>query len=132
MATTYQTFTGTCKWAKVYEPDEKYNVYSINLYLDEANVRRLKATGCQLTVKEDSDGQYVVFRRPVAKLIKGELVKFDAPKVEVKDGDSYVPFTKNIGNGSKVTCNVSFYDTIKGKGHTLLGVTVRDHVEYNK
>jgi hypothetical protein len=100
------------------------------VYLDEANLARYEKSGIQGSVKEDADGKYVVFRRPVAKLIKGDLVKFEPPKVTRKEGDMYVPITDQIGNGSEVTCSVAVYDTFKGRGHTLMSVNVRDLVTY--
>lgn len=130
MATKYFKLTGPCKWAKLSKPDQKYNVYSINLYLDERGLKTLKESGVQLTVKQDDQGSYVVFRRPVAKLIRGDLVKFDPPKVSIQTPDGYPEYTGLVGNGSVVTCDIAVYDTIKGKGHTLQSVTVRELVEY--
>lgn len=130
MPTQYYNIHGRAKWAKLVKPDSKYNVWSINLYLDDANLNTYKKSGIQGLVKEDADGKYVVLRRPVAKLIKGELVKYDPPKIEIRKDDDYVPFEGHIGNNSVVTANVAVYDTVKGKGHTLLGVTVRELVEY--
>ena len=130
MATKYIKFTGPCKWAKTRKPDEKYNVYSINVYLDEATKDLYLKSGIQGKIKSDDDGEFVSFRRPVSKIIKGDLVQLGAPKVYTKDKKEAQDTM--IGNGSLVECDVAVYDTIKGKGHTLQGVRILDLVEYAK
>lgn len=121
MPTSYHKFSGPCKWAKVHRPDDKYNVYSIQVYLDQEQQAKLKDTGIQIQPKEDIDGVYYTFRRPVVKVIKGKLVELGPPKVNTE---------KIVGNGSTVTVDISVYDTIKGKGHTLNEVKVTNLVEY--
>lgn len=130
MASNYFNFYGKAKWAKVYQPDEKYNRYSINLYLEPKEIAKYKSSGMQGEIKEDDEGSFIKLGCPVAKLIKNELVKFDPPKVTIKTDTGYESFDKEIGNGSEVGCNVIVYDSQKGKGHRLLGVTVYDWVEY--
>jgi hypothetical protein len=127
MATQYLKFKGPCKWAQVYKQDDKYNNYKIQLYLNAETKAAYIKSGIQVGIKTDEDGEYVVFRRPHAKLIKGDVANLGPPKVEDKDRN---PFTQTIGNGSIVEVDVSVYDTIKGKGHTLNAVKVIDHVEY--
>lgn len=129
MATKYVKFVGPAKWAKVYKPDDKYNVYSINLYLDAKTKESYIKSGIQGKIKEDEDGEFVSFRRPASKIIKGDLVNLGPPKVLSKDKSE---FDEIIGNGSIVECDVSVYDTIKGKGHTLNAVRVIDHKEYHR
>lgn len=129
MATQYLRFKGPCKWAKVFKPDSKYNLYSINLYLNAETKAAYEKSGIQVGIKSDEDGEYVVFRRPAAKIIKSKMVELGAPRVEDRD---LQPFTDTIGNGSIVEVTVDVYDTIKGKGHTLRGVKVLDHVAYEK
>lgn len=129
MATTTIYLTGTCKWAKVHKPDEKYNKYSIDLYVDDKNRDIIVQSGSQATVKHDADGQYVRIRRNPFSLVKGELKDWGPPTVLDHDGK---PLTSNVGNGSKVTCKVVVYDTIKGKGTRLEGIRVDELVEYNK
>ena len=129
MATTEVYLSGKSKWAKVYKPDEKYQNWTINLYLNEETLKKYEASGMSMAVKQDEDGQYVTFRRPMAKLIKNETVKFNPPRVVDKDDE---PFDKNIGNGSEVTIKVLVYDTIKGPGHRLEAVRIDKWVEYVK
>jgi hypothetical protein len=126
MATDIYYFKGTCKWAKVHKPDEKYGNYEINLYMDPKSWELFNKSGLRLETREDEDGEYICFRRPQRKLIKGDLVEFDPPVVIFNDEKT----DKLIGNGSTVTIKVSVYDTQKGKGHRLEKVRVDELVEY--
>ena len=130
MASNFIYLSGKCKWAKVRKPDEKYQNYQVPLYLDTKSLETLKASGMQLTIKTDDDGKFVTLRRPVSKLIKGELVEFGPPKVFDKDNHEF--HDGLIGNGSSLTCKVVVYDTIKGKGHRLESLRVENLVEYHR
>lgn len=129
MATREVYLSGKAKWAKVYKPDEKYRNWTINVYLNPDSVKAYQASGMSMAYKEDDDGKFITFRRPEAKLIKNEMVKFAPPKVVNKDGE---PISDNIGNGSDVTVKVLVYDTVKGPGHRLEAVRVDKLVEYAK
>ncbi len=129
MPTKYYKFTGPCKWAKVHLPDKTYNVYSIQVYLDEENLAKYKESGIQGRVKEDQDGTYVSFRRLPVKLIKGDVVELGPPQVEDAQRNKLLD---PIGNGSIVTVDVAVYDTVKGKGHTLQRVHVNELVKYER
>jgi hypothetical protein len=122
MPTQYLKFSGKCKWAKVRKPDDKYDNFSIQLYMDDKSWETFEVAGLSLIPKEDEDGQYVTFRRPNKKLIKNDVVEFGPPEVVGAEG--------LIGNGSEVTLDVVVYDTIKGKGHRLNRVTVNNLVKY--
>lgn len=129
MATKTFYFSGTCKWAKLNKPDTKYNNFGIDLYLDEKSWDAFKKSELQLKVKKDDDGSFVSFKRPVSKLIKGELVDFGKPEMLDAGGQ---PMDNEIlvGNGSEVTCKVVVYDSAKGKGHRLEAVRVDNLIEY--
>ena len=129
MATTYHYFTGVTKWAKVRKPDEKYQNFQVPLYMNGENLSKFKALGLGLRVKEDSEGTFVTFKRPVEKLIKGEVVVFGPPKIFDKDNNELKETL--IGNGSEVTVKVCVYDTVKGPGHRLESLRVDNLVEYN-
>lgn len=135
MANDFFYFTGTVEWAKVHKPDEKYDVYTLDLYLDDASLKLFKDSGLQLELRDnktDADkGKYVKFRRPVSKKLKDELVRMGPPTVLINDDKAgYIPFTDNIGNGSKVTVKVRVYDTMKGKGHELDTVAIENLIPY--
>lgn len=122
--------SGTCKWAKIHEPDKKYQNYGIDLFLDEESKTMFKESGLQLTVKKDEkDGEYISLKRPTVKLIKGETVEFTPPMLLKNDNTEYEDKVL-VGNGSHVTCKVLVYDTVKGKGHRLEAVRVDELVEY--
>jgi hypothetical protein len=120
-------FKGKCKWAQVYKPDEEYDNFKINVYLDEPSMELFKSSGLQLTPKEDEDGTFVTFRRPNYKQIKKDLVHFGAPKVMNEAGE---PLQDLIGNGSEVVVKVVAYPSKKGKGHRLEAVKVTDLIVY--
>lgn len=124
--TTYHTFEGKCKWAQIYKPD-KYEKLSIQFFPTEEDRKAIKALGTRLTLKEDDDGFFYSFRRDPARA-RGPL------KITGPDGQ---PFTKLIGNGSKVKVDIEVYDFNHpqhgaGKGHRLNAVQVLDLVEYVK
>ena len=128
MATELFYFKGTCKWAQVYRPDDKYDNFKITVYMDDESMALFKQSGLQLTPKEDEDGTFVCFRRPNYKQIKKDLVHFGAPKVINAEG---APITDSIGNGSDVVVKVVAYSTAeKGKGHRLDTVQVTKLIPY--
>lgn len=129
MATKTYRFSGEARWAKLASPDEKYQKYQVDLFLDDWST--FEKSGLQLKVKEDkeSGAKFVTFRRPVSSLIKGEKVDWGAPEVVTPDGNA---FTGLVGNGSRLTVDVDVYDTVKGPGHRLQKVIVDNLVEYKR
>lgn len=130
MATTTVYLRGTCKWAKLKQPDKKYNIWSIDLYPDEASLAALKKSGAQTKIRidEKEDHQpFIRLRRDVTKLIKDKQTEFSPP--ELLD-DKNKPLDVNVGNGSEVTCKLTVYDTSKGKGSRLEAVRVEKLVPY--
>lgn len=129
-------FSGMTKWAKVTTPDPKFNVYTLDLYLDAPSMKLFKDSGLQLQIRKDEkDGAYIKLRRPASKMIKKEVVDLGPPTLLIKaptkdDPDHYEPFNDLIGNGSSVICKVRVYDTMKGKGHELETVAVEALVPY--
>ncbi len=128
MATSYHYLHGTTKWAKLRKPDEKYSNFQLPLYMDDKSWDLFGTLGLGLKRRTDEDGEYAVFKRPVSKLIKNEVVEFGPPKVLNADNSE---FDGLVGNGSEVTIKICVYDTIKGPGHRLESVRVEKLVEYN-
>ena len=127
-----QTFTGKCKWAKLQTPDEKYNNYTICLYLDKKQQKKLVDTGWMGDFKEDDDGTFATFRRkPHILTKKGDVIKFGPPQVTLGDE----PFGGLVGNGSEVKVDVSFRDFVgkdgPGVAAKLEAVTITNLVEYS-
>lgn len=129
MSTEYIYLRGVCKWAQVRKPDEKYQNFKVNLYLDKASEETFTKSGLRLEPNKDDDGTYYTFRRPVERLIKGEVVKFGPPKIFAAD-NTVLPEDVLIGNGSDVTIKVSVYDTVKGKGHRFEVLRVEKLIEF--
>lgn len=130
MASNTIFLSGSCRWAKLGKPDEKYGNYQIDLYLDTPSLDVFKKAQMSITLKDKGEGPFVSLRRPVSKLIKGELVNFGPPGLIDKDNEDLDPVQVSLGNGSKVTCKVIVYDTMKGKGHRLEKVRVDELIEY--
>jgi hypothetical protein len=129
MATKYHKVTGNIKWAKnVLEPDDfrGSSNYKVTLYnVDEA---KWKASGVQTKPKQDRDGDTCyTLKRPVKKLIKGDIVEFGPPEFVMADGS---PVSKNVGNGSEVEVEYITYDTSMGIGHRFNKVIVKNLIEY--
>jgi hypothetical protein len=122
MATMY--FTGDCKWARVYRPDDKYEKYGIDVQLDETQQKEYTGIGLKGKIK---DG-YVTLSSYPDKKKGGPAVKPTVVDAEGKE------FTELIGNGSNVTCKIETYTFDnkwgKGAGHRLVGVKVNKHVKY--
>lgn len=124
-----------CKWAKVREPDEKYDNFQVPLYLTPESWTLFKESGCQLKEYTDDDGKYVVFKRRVREFnyAKKEEVENGPPDILIfqPETSQYEPFPEGlIGNGSDVTVRVDVYDTRNGKGHRLVSVGIDKLVEY--
>lgn len=154
MTTKYINLKGSLKWAKVYEPDEAFGQknWKICFYpADDKEWEKFNKTGLQLKRQEDTDGEYVTFRRPTSKVIKDDLVMFSPPEItgEVnvsykdQDGNRIRQYNKgdkvtvtrdgepvNIGNGTEAIVNLSYYQTAKGPGHRLESIRILSLVEY--
>lgn len=122
MATAY--FTGECKWAKVYKPDDKYQKYSIDVLLDMKQYEEFQKFKFKTPGKLDNGKFWVTMRRKVED---------GAPTVLDKDGN---PFTETIGNGSVVTVKIDTYNYDnkfgKGTGFKIDSVRVDEHKQYVK
>lgn len=133
--------------------------YKINIYpSDEKEWKKFNNAGIQKKVREDEDGKFFTVSRPTIKLFKSKPVTFCPPKISVKEGTKYptVVTYRNketgeevkqydpkdedkierdgdpvlIGNGSEVIVNICVYNTIKGPGTRLEGITILDLITY--
>lgn len=156
MASRWISVKGIARWAKVYTPDAFMGAenYKIDFApIDAVEQKKLDDSGIQLTAKKnDEDGlDYIRLRRPTKKVFSDEVTFFAPPEVSGKvtvqyqdeNGDRIRQYKKGdkinrvgepveIGNGSTVIANICVYDTVKGKGHRLEGLTVLDLVEYKR
>lgn len=149
-------FEGIGKWFKIYEPDEFRGSkrWSVNLYMDEANMNLYKRSGIQTTPKEDEDGVFVTFRRDTEKKIGKDYVEFTPPFIyqdgktlvgyynsegrpiyqqNVKEAEEVIKKGENvlIGNGSTIKVRVEVYDTQMGKGSRLRSIEIVDMIEFS-
>lgn len=152
MSTKYTNIRGIAKWAHVYKPDAAFGQenYKINVYLHGEELEKFKALGLLLTIKEDAEGKFVTLRRTTKRVFDDEVTFFTPPSIRGKinvvytdnDGNEIRQYKKGslpvikgeqreIGNGSEVSVNISYFDTAKGKGHRLESVTVLNLIEYD-
>jgi len=141
MAVQYFFFDGEAQWAQLKSPN-KFGNYSINLIVDGATRKAVKATGAKLNIKETEDDRFFYTFRRKATLRKrdGSIVELYPPAVTLADG---TPYDGLVGNGSKVTVKVEVYEYQggkddqgntwdAGKGTRLVGVRINELVEYKK
>jgi len=135
MSDVYYYFKGKAFWAKIKNPDLKYECRSLDLHFDDESYQMFKDSGLQLKVKETEDGSsYVRLRRPLTRVTKDkEVIDVGPPQVLLKnDAGDYVPFDDFIGNGSDVIAKVRVYETSRGKGHELVVVAIDNLVPYEQ
>ena len=131
MASTRYILDGVATWAKIFpENVDEYNgvkKYSITLSMEDELADKFEGTGTRKVLKRGGDGKYQVkLTRPFAQPTFPELG--GAPVVVDENGE---PFKQLIGNGSKVSVEITVYDTKMGKGTRLDKVIVRDLVPYD-
>lgn len=134
MTTKYYYFSGPCKWAKVYEPDDFQGErkWKIDVYLDKRQLKELKESGIKLKVREDEEGgKFVTFTRAMFKEGKDKNLKEYTPP-RILAADSKTEITDLIGNGSEVTVKIETYDTSLGKGSRLAAVRVDKLVKFER
>lgn len=139
---------GKCKWARLVQPDLKFNKWSLVLYPDAASydiLVDLVKKGIKNKLKQDADGWYVTLSRATQKVMQGKVRAFERP--EVLDGTKplpsggYEPFIEasKIGNGSDVTVKIEHYTyhqptdpqgTFGGHAIKLASVRVDNFVPY--
>jgi hypothetical protein len=121
--------SGTAKWVKYLELD-RYDNYTIDLYLDKKSKKKFEESGVQLKVRSDEGGEYVTFKRrgfrntPDGQESMGRPVLYDENNDVVED-------ERLIGNGSKVTIKIRVYTTSMGIGHEWVSFRIDELVEYN-
>lgn len=121
MAGTTHYLSGKCKWARLITPDTKYNKYTIDVQLDDEQLKLYRSFKLKGPVKE---GNYVTLPRKAAD---------GRPEVVNPEG---APVTDLIGNDSEVTCKIEVYNYDnkhgKGSGTRLMAVMVNNLVKYEK
>lgn len=123
---------GTAKWAKVLgKPhagyENAFNEWSIDVYLDDNTVAKLKSEGLGKKIKDKGNGQYITFKRK-------ELKKDGTPNQPIRvvdhHGEEWNPKIK-IGNGSIVNVNFAINEFGKNdKAANILSLQVWDLVKY--
>lgn len=128
---------GKARWAKVFEhnrdpgskPGDKYDypeATSIELILDQDELKKVSKLNPDVKVKPTDDGMKVKFRRTWHNSINPEWG--GVPKVVDSDGNSWDD-KKLIGDDSVVRVVAHPYKTKHGTAMRLMGVQVLEHVE---
>ena len=123
---------GKAKWAKItgkphagYEG--KFNEWSIDVYVDEATEKKLKAEGLGPKLKDKGNGTYITFKR---KELKQDGSPNQPIRVVDHKGEPWNDKVK-IGNGSTVNVNFAINEFGKGqKAANILSLQVWDLVKY--
>lgn len=123
---------GKAKWAKVigapvWGYENAFKEWTLDVYIDEATVERLKDEGLKDIIKNKGDGDYVTFRRK-------ELKADGSPNkpIRIVDAKGNEWDGQKIGNGSVVNVNFAKNEYKKGKfSANILSLQVWDHVQYN-
>lgn len=132
--------TGRVKWTnRLFNPDvnptDGKASWSVDFYPDNQDILfTFQAQGMKNTIRKDDDGMHAIYRRPTEKMMRGELVKFDPPKVTGPDGKAWDQNVM-IGNGSKATVDLHIYEHNtptgrKAKAARLEGVQITELVPY--
>ena len=140
MATKTIELTGILEWAKVFESNRDTGDYdqetdgslTIDIILDDSNLKLMKDSGVRKEGKPDPDGRgvRVKFKRPW-KDMYGRDWASGPIKVYTPSGEDWLDTDGLIGNGSVGVVFVDVYDTTKGVGSRLVGVQVIDHVVFD-
>lgn len=122
---------GKAKWAKLIgEPawgyKNQHKEWSVDVYLDDETVTKLKEEGLGSKLKDKGDGVYISFKRK-------ELKQDGTPNkpIRVVDHRGEAWGTAKIGNGSTVNVNFAINEYGAGeKAANILSLQVWDHVAY--
>lgn len=138
-------FQGKCKWARVQNPDVEFKNWNIHVYLTAASIEKFNELkkdkdgidGILNELRNNEDGDYVVFRRPMFKNFGKGDEPLQPPEVIDNEGR---PISRDnfIGNGSDVTVKCELYTYYKpfkkgqGRAIRLTGVKVDNFVPYDR
>lgn len=124
---------GISKWAKITgEPHwgykNQHKEWSIDVYLDDETIERLKVEGLGEKLKDKGSGTYLTFKRR-------ELKQDQTPNQPIRVVDHHGEAWNNavkIGNGSTVNVNFAINEYGKDeKSANILSLQVWDLVKYD-
>jgi len=145
MANKTYYFSGKAKFGpRLIKPDLEYRCWNVVLYLDDKSLeqfRKLKdgadgIEGIMNELKQDEDGFYATFKRPMSRTYNGKEQAFTPPVVIGADN---MPWQDHrlIGIGSDLTVKCEWYSfnkpfkkNTKGSAIRLVSARVDNLVEY--
>lgn len=122
---------GKAKWAKIVgEPswgyENKFKEWSIDVYVDEDTVKKLKAEGLGPKLKDKGNGEYITFKR---KELKADGTPNQPIRVVDHRGQPWD--NRKIGNGSTVNVNFVVNEYKPGQNNAnILSLQVWDLVPF--
>lgn len=141
--TVVKVLTGQAHWAKLGQPVPNYNKdgneWTIDVAIDEATVRELKAQGLSSKIKNKGDdrGDFITFKRADVKKSGDKKGQKNEPiRVISPDGKTPWDTSVKIGNGSVVKVKYTLNETVnlrtkeKGMRADPLAIQVFKHLEY--
>lgn len=123
----YKKFTGRIGWNHLVTPDEYLGEkkWKMGFYPDD--LQAIKDMGNRSKVRSTEDGTYIDLTRSVEKEFKGELTKFDPPKITL-NGEEFDG--KYIPRGSRIEVDLCFYNAGKfGTGTRIQSVKILELAE---
>jgi hypothetical protein len=124
---------GTAKWAKILgEPGmgykNKFREWSIDVYVDEPTIERLKNEGLGDKIRDKGNGPFITFKR---KELKADGSPNNPIRVVDHHGEPW-DANRKIGNGSVVNVNFAINEFGDNqKAANILSLQVWDHVPYS-
>lgn len=118
-------FKGTLKWCKHITPDHTFEPegkWSVVIYLvgpELEKFRELQGQGIKNTLKKDEDGWYCTLSRKCTFATRGRVIQRTPPEVFRMDGDTKVPVTERVGNGSTGIAKCVVWSSPKFPGKNL-------------
>lgn len=122
---------GKAKWAKVIgDPswgyENAFKEWSVDVYIDQDTVGRLKAEGLGDKLKEKGNGPYITFKR---KEFKKDGTANSPIRVVDHKGEAWDK--RKIGNGSTVNVNFLISEYKPGqKNANIVSMQIWDYVPY--
>ena len=123
----YKKFTGRIGWNHLVTPDEYLGkkTWKMGFYPDD--LQAIKDMGNRSKVRDNEDGTYIDLNRAVEKEFKGELTKFEPPKLTM-NGEAYDG--NWIPRGSRVEVELCFYNAGRfGTGTRIQAVKILELAE---
>lgn len=114
---------GIIKWCKHIRPDSEYDKWSVVMYIEGEELEKVRMLqgkyGIKNSVKMDDDGWFITLSRKTFIKNRGRDTPLEPPKVFRVDGDTKIPITELVGNGSTGVAKCILWSSRNFPGHNL-------------